>query len=326
MTTRSALAVALAATIAAACSPGNATSPSPTIAGTTTTTQPTTTGIVASSSTAGAQTECGGPLAGPDTQRYRGDVSDAAPDQVSLDVYRRPGATGCPVIVWVHGGGWRAGDKAGKAIDTKVALAGELGAVLVSVDYRLVTPGGDVRWPVMGQDVAVAVAWVIDHAPELGVDAERVALMGHSAGAHLVSIVVTDPELLESAGVSRDDVRCVVSLDSAAYLITPAEARTSPLFGAAFGDDPATLAGASPIVQARDHPAGIPDVLVVTRGSPARVAEAAEFAAAVTAGGAAGRVIDAGSYTHEQVNTQLGVPSERVVTPPTRDFLRSCFE
>jgi hypothetical protein len=55
------------------------------------------------------------------------------------------------------------------------------------------------------------------------------------------------------------------------------------------------------------------------------VAEANEYAAAIRAGGAAGQLVDAGGYTHEQVNTQLGVPSESVVTPPTRDFLRSCW-
>jgi len=285
----------------------------------------TTSAPVAPSSTDGTSTECVGPLTGPETQQYRNDVGDVRADLVSIDVYRRPGARDCPVLVWVHGGGWRSGDKAGKAIGTKVAFAGEMGAALVSVNYRLVTPDGDVRWPVMGEDVAAAVAWVVEHAESLGIDPERVALMGHSAGAHLVSIVATDPELLTAAGASRDDVRCVVALDSAAYDITPTDARTTPLFAAAFGVDPATLAGASPTVQAREHPAGLPDVLVVTRGSPARVAEADEFAATIRAGGATGQLVDAGSYTHEQVNTELGVLGEEVVTPPIRDLLRACW-
>lgn len=273
----------------------------------------------------GPSTDCVGPLTGPDTQRYRDEVGDVDADLVSVDVYRRPGASGCPVIVWVHGGGWRTGDKAGKAIDTKAAFAGELGAALVSVNYRLVTPDGGNRWPVMGEDVAAAVAWVVEHAESLGIDPQRVALMGHSAGAHLASIVATDPELLAAAGASRDDVRCVVSLDSAAYDITLADARTTPLFAAAFGDDPVTLAGASPTVQAREHPAGLPDVLVVTRGTPARVAEADEFAATIRASGATAQLVHAGGYTHEQVNTELGVAGEDVVTPPTRDFLQACF-
>jgi acetyl esterase/lipase len=317
--------VAVVVQAVAGCSAGSPSTAPAASTGTASTAPASSSSSGSTSSSPSGSTGCVGPLGGPDTRRYRDDVGSAAPELVSVDVYRRPGATDCPVLVWVHGGGWRTGDKAGKSIETKVDFAGELGAVLVAVNYRLVTPDGEVRWPVMGQDVAAAVAWVIEHASELGVDPDRVALMGHSAGAHLVSIVATDPELLAAAGASREDVRCVVSLDSAAYEITPAEVRTTPLFAAAFGDDPATLAAASPIVQAREHPTGLPDVLVVTRGPPARVAEADEYAAAIRAGGAAAQLVDAGGYTHEQVNTQLGVPSESVVTPPTRDFLRSCW-
>lgn len=344
MTSRIALTLASVAAIAVACSAGDpSTTPGATTVSTPTT-QPTTSDAppprttstsgdpavstsdpVTAPSTDTSATDCVGALTGPDTQPYRNDVGDVDADLVSVDVYRRPGASGCPVIVWVHGGGWRSGDKAGKAIGTKVMFAGALGAALVSVNYRLVTPDRDVRWPVMGEDVAAGVAWVVEHAESLGIDPERVALMGHSAGAHLVSIVAADPELLAAAGASRDDVRCVVSLDSAAYDITPTDARTRPLFAAAFGDDPVTLAGASPTVQAREQAAGLPDVLVVTRGSPARVAESAEFAAAIRDGGATGELVDAGSYTHEQVNTELGVPGEDVVTPPTRGFLQACF-
>lgn len=316
--------VAVAMTVVAACSSGDSTT-APTAPATTTppTTSPTTPTTPTSQ---GAPVDCIGPLDGPDTQRYRSDVADSTPDLVSLDVYRRPGATGCPVIIWVHGGGWRDGDKVGRAIETKRAFAGELGAVLVSVNYRLVTPVGDVRWPLMGDDVAAAVAWVFDHATELGVDPQRVALMGHSAGAHLVSIVATNPPLLEGFGASRADLRCVVSLDTAAFLIADDDRSASPLFLAAFGDDPTTLADASPTVQAQEHPEGIPDFLVVTRGSPARVAESEDFAAAVSAGGAQAQVVDADGYTHNEVNTELGVPGELVVTPPTRDFLQACFD
>ena len=64
-----------------------------------------------------APDDCVGELDGPETHRYRDDVGDEIPELVSLDVYRRPEASGCPVLVWVHGGGWTVGDKAGKAID-----------------------------------------------------------------------------------------------------------------------------------------------------------------------------------------------------------------
>jgi acetyl esterase/lipase len=271
---------------------------------------------------AAESSRCAGKLQGPRTHRYRYDVGDEAPDLVSLDVYRRPGAVACPVIIWVHGGGWQRGDKAGKAIQTKVDFAGELGAVLVSVNYRLAN--SEIRWPVMGQDVAAAVASVIEHADELGIDPSRVTLMGHSAGAHLVSIVATDPDLLAEAGASREDLRCVVSIDTAAYDLTDPGSPTEALITDAFGDDPATLAAASPAVQIREHPSGLPDFLLITRGGEARLAESQELADAISATGATAQVVKADGYSHEQVNTQLGVPGEQIVTPPTRAFLEAC--
>lgn len=47
----------------------------------------------------------------------------------------------------------------------------------MSVNHRFVDPDSDLRWPTMGEDVAAAVAWVVDHAAELGVDPERLVLM-----------------------------------------------------------------------------------------------------------------------------------------------------
>jgi acetyl esterase/lipase len=271
------------------------------------------------------QSGCVGPLDDPVTYRYRQDVGGDEPDLVSLDVHRRRGAGGCPVLVWVHGGGWRRGDKAGRGVVEKAALAGELGAVLVSVNHRLTDPDAGRRWPVMGEDVAAAVAWVLDHAGDLGVDPQRVALAGHSAGAHLASIVATDPQLLAAAGADRADVDCLVAVDSAAFEITHDQTRRLGLYAAAFGDDPAVLAAASPTLQARAHPEGLPDVFVVVRGTPERIAESRRFAAAVRAGGSRAHVLRATGSSHAEVNTRLGAPGEGVVTPPIRRFLRDCL-
>lgn len=274
----------------------------------------------------GDDTDCVGQLGPPEEHRYRADLADVAPRLQSLDVYRRDGATGCPVLVWVHGGGWRRGDKQGNGVEEKAALAGELGAVLVSVNYRLSDPANTVRWPDHGVDVAAAVAWTLAHADELGVDPDRVALMGHSAGAHLVSIVGTSPDLLADAGADRGDLDCVVSLDSAGYAMTPDQvADSSGIYATAFGDDPATLADASPLTQVAEHPDGVPDFLLVTRGAAVRVAEVAAFAGAVRTAGASAQVVDATPYSHAEVNARLGADGEHLVTDPAREFLAACF-
>ena len=182
-----------------------------------------------------------------------------------------------------------------------------------------------VMWPDFGDDVAVAVAWVIEHADALGVDRSRVALMGHSAGAHLVTVVSVHPELLAGAGISGDDVACVVALDSASYDLTAEGQDERVLIRSAFGTDPAALTDASPIHHLGPSAATPPDMLVVARGRPTRVQTAEDFAAAARAAGGSTQVLDATPYTHEEVNTRLGAADDAVVTPGVDRFLAECL-
>jgi acetyl esterase/lipase len=169
--------------------------------------------------------------------------------------------------------------------------------------------------------VAAAVTWVQTDGPALGLDAANITLLGHSAGAHLVAIVGTDPGLLVAAGADPGKVACVVALDFEFDLATAA-ART--LIADAFGTDPEVIAGASPSVQVeRNGPPGA-RFLVVTRGAPGRVENAHSFVDLINdAGGTAG-LVDANPYSHNQVSSQLGAPDDSLVTPPVTDFVRSC--
>lgn len=104
----------------------------------------------------------------------------------TLDVWRPAGAGPHPVVVWVHGGGWKFGDLYGLGIREAAARAAAEGLVVVSVSYRRTR---DARWPAQAEDVACALGWVHAHAGELGADPARVALVGHSAGGHLALVV-----------------------------------------------------------------------------------------------------------------------------------------
>jgi acetyl esterase/lipase len=91
-----------------------------------------------------------------------------------------------PGLVWMHGGAFIAGDLDMPEADwTARELARRAGAVVVSVDYRLCHDG--VHYPVPHDDVTAAVRWVRDNAPSLGIDPERVAVGGASAGANLAA-------------------------------------------------------------------------------------------------------------------------------------------
>lgn len=106
----------------------------------------------------------------------------ATSERTVLDLYLPPGATGpVPVVIWVHGGAFRMGDKSDpQSLD---ALLGA-GFAVVAINYRLT--GTDI-WPAQLEDVTAAVAYVHDNAANLGIDRNRVALFGASAGGFLVA-------------------------------------------------------------------------------------------------------------------------------------------
>ena len=95
-------------------------------------------------------------------------------------------------------------------------------------------------------DVATATVWLGDHTAKYGGDPERIFLMGHSAGAHLVSLVGTNGTLLERAGGSLEDLRGVISLDTAMYNVPLQMEVAGESQRQAFGEDPAVWRRASP--------------------------------------------------------------------------------
>jgi arylformamidase len=248
-----------------------------------------------------------------------------------LDIYGFAGDEGCtaaPVVVWVHGGGWRLGDK--RAVDEKARFFNDLGAVFVSVNYRLSAPPGDPNRPMYPDhpnDVGAAVAWTEANIAKHGGDGEQIALLGHSAGGHLVALVGLDPSYIDDAGGDAASVRCVIANDSEGYDVVTRTAQggvVRRLYENAFGTDPAVQADASPINHTGDraHP---PAFLVITRGAQRRIDAAKAFADAVTSAGGDATVVEAPGYTHGDVNRRLGTKGETVVTPPIEDFFTDCF-
>ncbi|QFZ19854.1 alpha/beta hydrolase [Saccharothrix syringae] len=109
-------------------------------------------------------------------------VVPADPD-VAIRVYRPRGARGA--VVWLHGGGFVMGD-----LDTEhtwaVRIAQAANAVVVSVDYRRAPEN---PFPAALDDAYAALTWTAGHAAELGVDPDRIAVGGHSAGGGLAAAV-----------------------------------------------------------------------------------------------------------------------------------------
>lgn len=122
-------------------------------------------------------------------------VDDGTPEHM-LDVFTPEGTGPFPVLVWAHGGGWRGGEKADLANteihmdEMKKALL-DHGYAIASVNYRLAPAN---TFPAPTQDIAAAVRYLKANAAEFGLDPQRFALGGDSAGAHLSSLVAMAPK------------------------------------------------------------------------------------------------------------------------------------
>lgn len=177
---------------------------------------------------------------------------------------------GAPLLFFVHGGGWSIGDK-GMGGATKGPWANRLGWAYVSANYRLLP---QVTVEQQAADLANALAWLRANARARGLDPDRIVLMGHSAGAHLVALLGTDPRYLNAAGVPLSTVLGVVLLDGAAYDVA-AQSRSGtnivkPMYNVAFGSDPKRQAALSPIAHTAPPNAAAWLILPIERRADSR--------------------------------------------------------
>jgi arylformamidase len=177
------------------------------------------------------------------------ELSYGSDPKQKLDYWPTASNTGAfaPLVVFIHGGGWSIGDKA-SGTGEKPAFYSGLGYAFASVNYRLV-PGA--KPDDQARDIAASIAFLRKDANRLGFDANRIILMGHSAGAHLAALVSSDTRYLVQAGVPLTAVRGTILLDGAGYDVTKQMAsksnKVAGMYDAAFGRDPAVQKALSPI-------------------------------------------------------------------------------
>lgn len=106
--------------------------------------------------------------------------------ELTLDLYL-PAAKAenpIPVIIWVHGGGWKNGSKN----NCKAAFLAPKGFAVASISYRLTDAA---QWPGQINDCYAAVRWLRQNANMYGLDPDRIGAFGSSAGGHLVALMGT---------------------------------------------------------------------------------------------------------------------------------------
>ncbi|KYC45753.1 MAG: acetyl esterase [Candidatus Methanofastidiosum methylothiophilum] len=189
-------------------------------------------------------------------------IKDVDPKLNSLDIYTKKSKELKPIMIYVHSGAWRLGDK--NNVGYKPIIFTNNDFVFISINYRL---SPNVKFPAHAQDVAKAIEWTYLNAHRYGGDKNEIYLMGHSAGAHLVSLVATDGRYLESNGLNLNVIKGVISLDAVydlnllykTYNVVPDS------YILTFGKNPEFLKFSSPITYVTKNKY-IPPMLIVYSG------------------------------------------------------------
>ena len=248
--------------------------------------------------------------------RAERDVAYGTDAQQTLDVFVPARAQRAPIVLMVHGGAWMLGDKANRGVAAnKVARWLPRGVIVVSVNYRLDRRAPDALQ--QADDVARALAFVQQRAAGWGGDPARVLLMGHSSGAHLVSLLSADPGIAERAGAKP--VLGTVALDSAVFdLVEIMERRHYRFYDRVFGRDRQVWLENSPYHRLQGTPR--PMLLVCSSQRSDSCPQADKFSAKAQAAGARVRVLRV-PLKHGDINGQLGVAGD--YTSQVEEFLRS---
>ena len=243
------------------------------------------------------------------------DVAYGSDERQKMDVYVPQGAHDAPVILMVHGGGWRRGNKElPGVVQNKINYFLPRGYIFISTNYRLVP---EVNPVTEAEDVAHALAYAQQHAREWGADPSKFVLMGHSAGAHLVVLVSSAPSIWQEAGATA--WLGTVGLDSGAYnVVDIMNQRHFGLYDTAFGNDPKLWQDASPTL--RLHAAPPPMLLVCDeeRRTSCEVARAYADKAQSLGGRVGVFPVSAG---HGEINSSVGTSG--TLTSRIDQFLQS---
>jgi acetyl esterase/lipase len=185
---------------------------------------------------------------------------------LELDLWLPPvGQSPAPVVIFLHGGGWRLGSRHSAGPAYKGSDPGPFeqfahaGIAVASIDYRL---SGEAIWPAQLHDAKAAVRWLRARSSELGIDPKRIASWGESAGGHLaelLGLIINDQALEGEVGIAgpSSSVAAVAAWygpsDIAAVAVDlgtdpmDSSSREALLIGAAAPTSPEVAAQASPI-------------------------------------------------------------------------------
>ncbi len=243
--------------------------------------------------------------------------ANGAEDRHVLDIYAPARAKGAPVVFWIHGGGWQAGDKSDVQIKPKAF--NDKGYVFVSTNYRLLPK---VSMETLTADLATSLKWVHDHISEYGGDPNRIIVGGHSAGAQLAAILCTDEKWTKNAGLKMSILKACIPVDGDTYdipaIIETEEIRrrahglSLPTFGhrQKFGNDPLKHIDFSAVSHIANGKSIPPFYIMYVAGHPYTDIQAQTLGRALKQAGIETVLYGAVDSTHNKVNAEIGNPDD----------------
>ena len=231
-----------------------------------------------------------------------------------LDVYAPTKGKNLPVVVWIHGGGWRRGDKAD--VHNKPKAFTEKGFILVSISYRFV-PNVTVKQ--MAYDVAKAIRWTHDHAKDYGGDPNRIIVAGHSAGAQLAALVCTDDRYLKAEKLSLSIIKGCVPVDGDTYdvplQIKTVEEKRAKSYRMTFGDEASqkNLSSVTHVAKGKNIP---PFLILHVSDHPETKMQSQRLVKVLEAVGISAKAYPAEGKNHTTINNDLGLADDR----PTQEM------
>lgn len=266
------------------------------------------------------------------TIQYRqNDVTD--PNLLSLDIYYNNEVNvKKPVIVYVHGGGWSIGDKTNQ-IENKINLFRSMNYIFISVNYRLspfpfnISDPNRIKYPDHNIDIADALLWINNNIEQYGGNKDMMALLGHSAGAHLVALIGTNKKFIEQVGLSLLNIKGVAIIDTQSYDINEQviNGNNKNMYINAFGTNTITHIDASPIYNITNT-ISYPKFFIAKRGSSQRIKYANDFISILKSNKVSVSQINGSIYNHSEINNAIGKPNETLITIPLKQFFIECFE
>jgi arylformamidase len=231
-----------------------------------------------------------------------------------LDVYAPTQGKNLPVVIWIHGGGWQAGDK--KEVQSKPQAFADKGFVFVSVNYRLLP---EVTIKQMAEDVAKAIRWVHDHAKDYGGDPKTIIVAGHSAGAQLAALVCTDDRYLKAEGLPLTIIKACVPVDGDTYdvmtQIMTVEKKRAESYRIKFGDEKMQkeLSPVTHVSRGKNIP---PFLILHVADHPETKAQSQRLVKVLREAGISAEAYPAEGKNHTTINNDLGLSGDR----PTQEM------